>query len=76
MRLFASAAKITASISSTNCRSLVTSLSFELKISLKAFKFQLPALLLAWLINQLHQVECVIIVLYSFIIYSLIRSRG
>ncbi len=76
MRLFASAAKITVSISLTNCRSLVTLLLFELKILLKSFKFWFPALLLAWLINQLDQVVCVAVVLYFFRIYSLIWLRG
>jgi hypothetical protein len=75
MHLFASAAKITVLISLTNCRGLVASLLFELKISLKAFKFWFPELLLAWLTNQLGQVVCVAIVIYSFRIYSLIRLR-
>jgi hypothetical protein len=72
MYLFASAVKITVSISSTNCHSLVALVSFKFKILLKAFKFQFPALLLAWLTNQLYQVVCVAIVIYSFRIYSLI----
>ncbi len=76
MRLFASAAKITVSISSTNCRSLVALLSFQFKVLWKAFKFQFPASLLAWLTNQFYQVVCVAIVIYSFRIYSLIGLRG
>jgi hypothetical protein len=62
MRLFASAAKTTISISLTNCHSLVASLLSKLKNLLKAFKFWFPASLLAWLTNQLDQVVCVAIV--------------
>jgi hypothetical protein len=76
MRLFASADKMTVLISSTNCHSLVASLSFEFKNLLKAFKFWFSASLLAWLTHQFNQVVCVAIIIYSFTINSLIQMRG
>ncbi len=72
------AAKITVSISSVTCCSLVASVSPELRVLLKAWRLRFPALLLGWFVNHSdQQVGCVAIVfLLIFRIYSLTRSRG
>jgi hypothetical protein len=56
MRLFASAAKISVLIIRPIAVVCGGSLSFKLKVLLKAFKFWFTALLLAWLTNQFDQV--------------------
>ncbi len=63
MYLFESAAKITVSISLTNARSFASFESPELRMLLNASRFMFPASLLAWLINQLAQVECICMII-------------
>ena len=75
MLLFALAAKITVSISSTNDHSFSAPFDSELRMSLKACKFLLPASLLVWLMNQSSQVAVVIVSL-AFRIYSLFGREG
>jgi hypothetical protein len=61
--LLAFVAKITVSTSSVTCCSLIASFTSEPRVSLNAWRFLFPASLLAWLMNQLDQVVCAVIVL-------------
>ncbi len=63
MFLFKSAAKITVLISSTNARSFASFESPELRMLLNASRFLFSESLLAWLINQSAQVECVCMII-------------
>jgi hypothetical protein len=72
MFLLALAAKITVSTSSTNNHSFSTLFSSELRKLLNACTFLLLVSLLKWLINQLDQVVCDVMVFVNLLrIYSL-----
>ena len=77
MFLFASAIKITVSISSTKSRIFASIKTSEPKTSLKAWRLLLPASLFGLLMNHSAQLGCFCVVIFlTFKNYSLIRLLG